>query len=82
MKFILKHLPVFLFAWFWVGLALAGIFAPSHRVEELNSAVIKQGWHLSAMAVVFGSVYVGLYIWRSRAASASTRGRVEPDYME
>lgn len=66
MKWIQLQLPPILYGWFWVGLALCGWFAPQERVEELGSAWVTQGWHLSAMALGFGVLTLGAYVWRMR----------------
>ena len=61
------HLPVVLYAWFWFGMFLCGLLAPADRVAQLESAVITEGWHLSAMSVVLGLPVILLYIHRMRA---------------
>jgi hypothetical protein len=59
-----EHLPALLFGWFWVGMILCGLLAPADRVLELQSGLITEGWHLSVMAGVFGTVILSLYIRR------------------
>jgi len=62
-----QHLPVVLFGWFWFGMFLCGLLAPQERVAELGSAVVTEGWHLSAMCVLLGlPVLVGVVL-RSRS---------------
>ena len=58
------HLPALLYGWFWIGLAAGGLFAPHQRVLALNSSIITQGWHLTALALCFGTLTLGLYMWR------------------
>jgi len=69
MNALKTHLPALLYGWFWVGLALSGWFAPQHRVTELGSDWVTKGWHLSLMALIFGGVTLGFYLWRMRANS-------------
>ena len=70
MSWIQRHFSAILYGWFFTGLAVSGLFAPSDRVAELNSDWVTQGWHLSMMALVFGSVTLGLYAWRMRPIHA------------
>ena len=58
------HLPALLYAWFWFGMFLCGLLAPPDRVLELRSALVTEGWHLSAMACVLGLPPIALYIRR------------------
>ena len=66
MQQLKNHFPALLYGWFWLGLALSGFFAPADRVAELGSGWVSQGWHLSLMALTFGTVTLGLYCWRLR----------------
>ena len=59
-----NYLPVLLFAWFWVGMILCGLLAPDERVQELESLLVTEGWHLSVMAAVFGCLTVLPYWFR------------------
>ncbi len=68
------HLPAVLYGWFWFGMFLCGFLAPPERVALLESAVITEGWHLSAMSVVLGLPVVLLYIHRMRAADPDAEG--------
>lgn len=58
------HLPALLYGWFWIGLATSGLFAPRERVLALESTLITEGWHLTALALCFGGITLGVYIWR------------------
>ena len=60
------HLPAVLYAWFWFGMFLCGLLAPADRVAELQSGVVQQGWHLSAMACVLGLPVIVAYALRTR----------------
>jgi hypothetical protein len=64
------HLPIVLYGWFWFGMFLCGFLAPAERVAMLESGVISEGWHLSAMSVVLGLPVVLLYIRRMRPEDA------------
>ena len=66
MEALRLHLPIILFGWFFLGMALCGLLAPYERVVELNSTVIGQGWHLSLLALTFGTAIITAYIWRLR----------------
>ena len=56
-----QHLPALLYGWFWFGMFLCGFLAPADRVLELQSGLITKGWHLSVMAIAFGSPILTLY---------------------
>jgi len=62
-SWVFIHLPVLLYGWFWLGMFLTGFLAPQHRVEELQSSVIQQGWHLSLLACILGIPPLVMY-WR------------------
>ena len=61
MSMLVTHLPAILFGWFFFGMFLCGFLAPQHRVAELESTVITEGWHLSAMACLFGIPILSAY---------------------
>ena len=69
------HLPVLLYAWFWFGMFLCGLLAPPDRVTELDSVLVREGWHLSVMCCVLGLPVVALYVRRMRRS----RSRVEAE---
>ena len=58
------HLPVLLYAWFWVGLALSGWLAPDDRIALLESGLVTEGWHLTVLAILLGTPALGLYVLR------------------
>ncbi len=60
------HFPALLYGWFWAGLALSGLLAPSERVAMLHSTLVTEGWHLSVMALVFGGSILTAYWLRMR----------------
>jgi len=60
------HLPVLLYGWFWLGMFLCGLLAPADRVLGLESALVREGWHLSVMSCVLGLPVLVLYAWRLR----------------
>ena len=66
MTWLRVQLPALLYGWFWIGMALSGLFAPEERVADLGSEWITEGWHLSVMALAFGLTTLGLYSWRMR----------------
>ncbi len=70
------HLPALLYGWFWLGMFLCGLLAPADRVLGLESALVREGWHLSVMACVLGLPVLVLYAWRMRGdrLPADTRG--------
>jgi hypothetical protein len=55
------HLPALLYGWFWIGMVLSGLLAPTERVAMLESGLITEGWHLSLMACCFGIPILGAY---------------------
>ena len=61
---IKNYLPVLLFAWFWIGMIVCGLLAPHERVQDLESSIITEGWHLSVMAAIFGCLTVLPYWFR------------------
>ena len=65
MSFLVKHLHILLYAAFWLSLATYGLVAPPHRVAMLESSLVREGWHLSVMALCFGGPVVALYVYRS-----------------
>ena len=69
-----RHLPALLYGWFFFGMFLCGFLAPDDRVAGLESGLITEGWHLSAMSVVLGLPVVLLYIHRMRAADPDAEG--------
>jgi hypothetical protein len=66
------HLPALLYGWFWFGMMVSGLLAPTERVIELDSAVLQEGWHLSLLALVLGAPPVLLYIRRMRPTDLTT----------
>lgn len=56
------HLPALLYGWFWFGMFLCGLIAPSERVLALESSLLSQGWHLSLLAVLLGTP-IGIAYW-------------------
>jgi hypothetical protein len=64
-----RHLPILLYGWFFLGMALCGLLAPPDRVAELGSSVITEGWHLSLLAALLGLAVVWLYTRRLRPIS-------------
>ena len=57
------HFPMILYSWFWLGLILCALFAPSDRVLILKSQLITQGWHLAVLSALLGGPVMWLY-WR------------------
>lgn len=66
MDFIKTHTHVLLYAGFWLSLGGYGLFAPPDRVAMLDSRLVTQGWHLTAMSICFGGPVLALYWWRMR----------------
>ena len=62
-SWIALHFPIILYTWFWFGLILCAIFAPSDRVLMLKSQVITEGWHLIVLSLILGVPIIVLY-WR------------------
>ena len=58
------HLHILLYTYFWLGLFLCGLVAPQHRIDELGSAFITQGWHLSLLSLLLVLPVPLIYIWR------------------
>ncbi len=67
MRFIETHLLVLLYAGFWLSLGSYGLFAPLERILLLQSHLVTQGWHLTAIAIVLGGPPLALYCWRMRS---------------
>lgn len=66
-KHLLKyHLHILLYAYFWVGLFVCGLFAPEDRVRALDSALVTKGWHLSLLSVLLVLPVPILYYLRLR----------------
>ncbi len=74
MRFLITHTSALLFAGFWVSLGSYGLWAPAERVALLESELVTEGWHLTAMAVLLGGPVLALYIWRMRTRSP---GRIQ-----
>lgn len=68
-QWLRNHLEITLIGWFFFGMALCGLLAPQERVALLESEVVTQGWHLSLMAICFGTIVVGAYLVRRRGTS-------------
>ena len=64
-QWLLRHLPVLLYGWFWFGMVLCGFLAPADRVQGLESTLITEGWHLSLMAGIFSAIIFVFYWWRT-----------------
>lgn len=66
-KHLLKyHLHILLYVYFLLGLFVCGLFAPDDRVLALESALITEGWHLSALSVLLILPVPVLYYLRLR----------------
>ncbi len=63
---VVLHLPALLYGWFWLGMFLCGLLAPADRVLGLESALVREGWHLSVMSCLLGLPVLVLYAWRVR----------------
>ena len=50
--FLLEHLHIVLYFYFWLGIFIGGLVAPQDRVDMLNSEIIKEGWHLSLLSMI------------------------------
>jgi len=66
MDFVKRHLHALLYAGFWLSLAGYGLVAPPERVALLDSGLVTEGWHLTLMAVCFGSPVLLLYWLRMK----------------
>jgi hypothetical protein len=64
------HFHALLFTYIWFGLVVCGLAAPEHRVRELGSGLITQGWHLSALSCLlvlpWPVVYVIIFLKKSK----------------
>jgi hypothetical protein len=58
------HFHALLFTYIWFGLFVCGLTAPEHRVRELGSGLITQGWHLSALSCLLVLPWPVFYIIR------------------
>jgi len=67
MRFIETHLHALLFAGFWLSLGGYGLSAPRDRIAMLESGLVTQGWHLTALALFLGSPPLLLYWWRMKS---------------
>ena len=67
MLFLKTHIHVLIYAGFWGSLSSYGLLAPPERMALLESRVITEGWHLTALAVLLGGPVGVLYAWRMRA---------------
>lgn len=64
---ILKyHLHVLLYTYFWLGLFVGGLVAPQDRIAMLESSIITQGWHLSALSLILVLPIPIAYFFRMR----------------
>ena len=61
MSFLIKHAAILLYAGFWISLSGYGLLAPPERVRLLESGLVTQGWHLTAMALLFGAPVLVIY---------------------
>ena len=63
--YLLKyHFHFMMFSYVWFGVFICGLLAPEHRVTELGSEIITQGWHLSALSVVLILPWPVIYLFR------------------
>jgi len=60
------HLHVLLYTYFWLGLFICGLVAPQHRIDDLGSAIVTEGWHLSLLSLVLVLPVPILYYFRMR----------------
>ena len=67
------HLPALLYGWFWFGMFLCGLLAPSDRVQALESGLVSEGWHLSVLALILGVPIMVTYWLRVSGRWASDR---------
>jgi len=65
-----RHFAISLYIWFFFGMALCGLLVPPERVAVLESAVITEGWHLSALAVLL--ICPVLFLYRRRLRENDT----------
>ena len=72
MRFLVTHAAALLYAGFWISLAGYGLVAPPGRVAQLESGLVTQGWHLTAMSLPFGGPVLFLYVHRMRRAGDLT----------
>ena len=49
--FMKYHLHIALYTYFWFGLFVCGLVAPSDRIAALETDLISEGWHLSLISV-------------------------------
>ena len=70
-QWLVLHLQALLYGGFWLSLAGYGLLAPPERVMALESTLVTRGWHLSLMAVIFGTSILTLYWYRMTRASDS-----------
>ncbi len=57
-----NHFHIIMFTYFWIGLAICGLYAPEERVLLLESSLIKEGWHLSILSLLTIAPVVILYL--------------------
>ena len=69
MSFLVKHAAILLYAGFWISSSGYGLLAPPERVRVLESGLVTQGWHLTAMAVIFGVPVLILYFFQMRRSA-------------
>jgi len=67
LKYFLKyHLHIALYTYFWFGLFICGLAAPTFRVAQLKSNLISKGWHLSLISAILILPVPIIYIVRMR----------------
>ncbi len=47
-----EHFHILVYFYFWLGVFVGGFVAPKDRILLLESEVITEGWHLSALSLV------------------------------
>ena len=64
-RFLKVHLHAVLYTYFWFGLFVCGLVAPSDRVAALETDLISEGWHLSLISVFLILPVPVLYLLRT-----------------
>ena len=58
------HFHAILYFYIWFGVFVCGLVAPQERIAELNSGVITEGWHISALSLAFILPWPVIYLLR------------------